>query len=240
MSKKKRSSWDLGRGIIVAAIIVSMPRWAGAFISADVQEIPTLVNQVLYIGNLVSGIGMAIVEVVGAAYLLDAWGHMKPRRTHNQKRVDHRWKLLTISIILLFTFSILILAPYMVARMNGRHVSEILPTALQYIWNGLIVVSPALIVGGVAIARDGLVSVKGPKAVTERAKLAAKRPKAKPKMPNTQSLEFQALATREKVRLIVAAGSKLNNVEIGKLAGVSRQRIGELKRMLASENGQGA
>lgn len=140
-----------------AAIVVSAPRWAGAFIAADTHTIPPLVDAGLQYLNLVSGMGMGLIEVLGTAYLLDAWGRMKRKKTWNAKQVDQRWLILTVFVAGLFVLMPLILAPYMVARMNGQALAEMGHGWFEYVWAVAAVLSPAFIVGGVAVARDGLV-----------------------------------------------------------------------------------
>ncbi len=163
---KKRRAWSVGRGakgrdyggvIMWAAVLVSAPRWAGAFIAADTAAMPPLIDGLLNYANMLSGLAMGPLEVIGAAYLLDAWGRMKPRKTHNAKRRDQRWLILTGFVVGLFLLMPLILAPYIVARMNQATVAAVVPTWFQYAWAVAVVLSPAFIVGGGAVARDGLV-----------------------------------------------------------------------------------
>jgi len=149
---------NYGKILMWAAIVVSMPRWAGAFISADVANMPNWVNEALHYGNLLSGFGMGFLEVLAAAYMLDAWGKMKPKASWNAKNYDHKWKILTVFIIGLFILMPLILAPYIVSRMTNVSVGSALGnTLIQYFWAIAVVLSPAFIVGGVAIANGNLV-----------------------------------------------------------------------------------
>lgn len=160
MKRAKTTGRDYGTLLMWSAIFVAMPRWAGAFIAADTQSIPTFVNEVLHYLNLASGVGMGLIEVLGTAYLLDAWGKMKAKRTHNAKSLDQRWVILTGFVAGLFILMPLILAPYMVARMNGETLAQSISVGwFEYAWSIAVVLSPAFIVGGVAVARDGLVGV---------------------------------------------------------------------------------
>lgn len=149
---------NYGKVLMWSAIIVSMPRWAGAFISADVSEIPFWVNQLLHYGNLISGFGMGFLEVLAAAYMLDAWGKIKPKASWNAKSYDHKWKILTVFIVGLFVLMPLILAPYIVGRMTGTSIADALGNGIiRYVWSIAVVLSPAFIVGGVAVASGDLV-----------------------------------------------------------------------------------
>jgi hypothetical protein len=156
--------WDAGKWLMVAAVIVSMPRWAGAFISADVETLPGLVSQGLNTLNITAGLAMGILEVAAAAYMLEAWGRMKPKATWNAKSYSHRWKILTGFIVGLFVLMPFILSPYMVARMTGQTVADVLHyTSLMYAWSVAVVLAPAFVIGGVAIARDAASTEPAPK-----------------------------------------------------------------------------
>jgi hypothetical protein len=157
--KRQKNGRDYGTLLMFSAMLVSIPRWAGAFIAADTLTMPPAIDAALHYLNLFSGIGMGLVEVLGAAYLLDAWGKMKARRTHNAKHLDQRWVILTGFIAGLFILMPLILSPYMVARMNGQPLAAVAPGWFEYIWSAAVVLSPIFIIGGVAVARDGLVGV---------------------------------------------------------------------------------
>ena len=149
---------NYGKILMWSAILVSMPRWAGAFISADVSQIPHWVNEVLHYANLLAGFGMGFLEVLAAAYMLDAWGKLKPKASWNAKSYDHKWKVLTGFIVGLFILMPFILAPYIVSRMANVSINETLGNDIfRYLWSISVVLSPAFIVGGVSVASGELV-----------------------------------------------------------------------------------
>jgi hypothetical protein len=150
---------NYGTFLMWSAVLVALPRWSGAFIAADTAVMPPAVDQALHILNLASGFGLGIIEVVGTAYLLDAWGRSRPRKTWNAKSLDHRWKILTAFVVGLFLLTPLILGPYVYVRMNGSTLSS-LPDWFQGLWAIAVVLSPAFIIGGVAVADQGLVPVQ--------------------------------------------------------------------------------
>lgn len=178
---KNRANREYGQVIMWAAIIVSAPRWAGAFIAADTAAIPPLVDGALQYLNMVSGFGMGLIEVLGTAYLLDAWARMKPRKTWNAKHLNQRWLILTGFVAGLFLLMPIILAPYMVARMNGTTVAAVAPAWFEYVWAVAAVLSPAFIIGGVAVARDGgLVARSQPAPAADVGLSAKNKPVGKP------------------------------------------------------------
>lgn len=166
---------NYGKILMWSAILVSMPRWAGAFISADVSQIPHWVNEVLHYANLLAGFGMGFLEVLAAAYMLDAWGKLKPKASWNAKSYDHKWKVLTGFIVGLFILMPFILAPYIVSRMANVSINETLGNDIfRYLWSISVVLSPAFIVGGVSVASGELVE-------NETKTEAVSKPVAKPR-----------------------------------------------------------
>jgi len=228
---------DYGRILMWSAIVVSMPRWAGAFISADVSEIPKWVNEALHYGNLISGFGMGFLEVLAAAYMLDAWGKLKPKKTYNSKSYDHKWKILTGFIIGLFVLMPLILAPYIVSRMTAQPIGESLGNDwLRYVWSIAVVLSPVFIVGGVSVANGELVEVKSE--TKEKPKAQPKREtKTKPVQP-VSSREKRLTGTRALVYEIYKMQPRATQQEVAEILTekhgieISRQAIGKHKRAL--------
>lgn len=225
---------DYGKLLMWSAVIVSAPRWAGAFISADVVSIPSWVDAALHYGNLVSGFGMGLLEVLASAYLLEAWGKMKPRKTHNAKSRDHRWVVLTVFVVGLFVLMPFILAPYVVSRMTAVPIGEAISSSFwRYGWAVAVVLSPAFIVGGVAVASGELV---GNETDAQPKRQHGGQPIAQPKkqpgetavpevgqLSGTRALVYEAYqqqpdATQQQVADMLAAQ---NGIEI------SRQAVGK-------------
>ena len=74
--------------------MVSAPRWAGAMLAADLAHVEGTVSSVLNGANVVSGLGMGLLEVLAMAYMLDALRGLKPfhpGRNGNKGRVNYRF-----------------------------------------------------------------------------------------------------------------------------------------------------
>ena len=177
------------RLLIIASVIVGVPRWAGAFLAADLAEIPLWLDDVLNVANMIAGIGMGILEVLAAKYVLEAWSQLKPKKTWNAKSYDWPWLVLTVGIGGLFLMMAVILTPYLVARMNGETVGAALSvTWLQYGWSLMVVLSPAYIVGIVSFSArfggriPGTPATKSRK-VPARAKEEPAEASSKPALP---------------------------------------------------------
>jgi hypothetical protein len=173
---------DLGRLLLWAAVIVSAPRWAGAMLAADVNHIQDWLSAFLNGANTLSGLGMGILEVVATAYLLDALRKERPTITrfrtilstkntkdHEGKEIKEKkeivranWRFYGILgfVIGLLGITPVVLAPYLVSRMTGQNIEAVLRTlAWQYAWAVTVAVAPVFVVGGVAFAQSGLVSL---------------------------------------------------------------------------------
>lgn len=227
---------DYGKLLMWSAVIVSMPRWAGAFISADVSEIPHWVNEALHYGNLVSGFGMGLLEVLASAYMLESWGQMKPRKTHNAKSLDHRWLVLTVFVAGLFILMPFILAPYVVSRMTAVPIGEAITNPFwRHAWAVAVVLSPAFIVGGVAVASGDLVS--GETALQPKTnpiaqpKMQPAQPKMQPAQPVAPEVE-QLEGTRQLVYELYKRNPRATQQQIADEIGISRQMVGKHKQAL--------
>lgn len=240
---------NYGRLLLWAAVIVAVPRWAGAFIAADVAEMPAWVSEGLHIASLVSGIGMGILEVVAAAYMLEAWSRLKPYASHNAKSINYRWKILTGFIIGLFVLMPFILAPYVVSRINSSGIGEALGgnNTYIYVWSIAVVLSPAFIVGGVAAASDDLVQVKQSKQPKVKAESKSQKSAGeKAKQKNNDAVEVAIISSGsdentkaaeiETILINEARKSKdekqLSNAAIGRMVGTSGQYVGQIRKEL--------
>lgn len=230
---------NYGKVLMWAAIIVSMPRWAGAFISADVSDIPYWVNEALHYGNLIAGFGMGFLEVLAAAYMLDAWGKLKPKSSWNAKGYNHKWKVLTGFIIGLFVLMPLILAPYIVGRMTAVSIGDALTyKPIQYIWSIAVVLSPAFIVGGVSVANGGLVENET-KDNHKKKPAATKRKHSRKEKVQPVSLEVGNLSgTKKLVFIETKRNPDATQQEIAELIerkhgkSISRQMVGKHQKSL--------
>lgn len=231
---------NYGKVLIWSAIIVAVPRWAGAFIAADVSEMPQKVSEVLHYANLVAGVGMGFLEVVASAYLLEAWGKMKPKASHNAKSYSHKWKVLTGFVIGLFALMPFILAPYIVSRMTDVTIAQALGNSaiLSYGWAVAVVLSPAFIVGGVAVANEDLMETKEASPVNQpkqsRNQTENKRQVVSKKgetIPETHT----GVSTKTKadiVESLLMENPKASNASIGRAAGTTGQYVGQIRKEL--------
>jgi len=230
---------NYGRALMWAAVIVSMPRWAGAFISADVAAMPAWVDAALNGANIVAGFGMGFLEVMATAYMLEAWGRLRPKARHNQKSINYRWKVLTGFIVGLFLLMPFILAPYVVSRMGGVTVHEALAHSwLRYVWSVAVVLSPAFIVGGVAFAQDGggIASNKPARRTAPPRQQPVAQPVAKPvaqqRRQHRATNPDELIGTARQVYEIYKRNPRALQREVAAEIGISRQMVSRHKARL--------
>lgn len=158
---------DLGRLLLWSAVGVEAPRWAGAMLAADVSEIAPWLSAGLNVANTFSGVAMGIVVVVATAYLLDALRSTPPTLTRRRKegvleKANWRFWGLLVFVIGLLAMTPFVLGPYIVSRMTGETIAQVLEQRFwEYAWAVTVVVAPAFVIGGVAFAQPGLVTVGG-------------------------------------------------------------------------------
>lgn len=146
---------DYSQILIIAALLVTLPRFAGAFIAADMVTIPGWLSIALSVGMGISGLGMGLLDVLGVAYVFDGWRRTMPR---NGQPWPYRYKILTGFVLLLVLSGIGILAPFTVARMSGSTMIHTLG-AWAWPWSVCVIASPYLLIGGIVTGQAGIVTI---------------------------------------------------------------------------------
>lgn len=154
----KPKGTDYSQVLIMSAILVTVVRYAGAFIASDLGEITGWVSDVLSIFMGLSGLGMGVLDVLGGAYLFDGWRRTMPK---NGDRWPFRFKVLTIFVFGLTLTGIGILIPFTVSRVAHETMKITLGVNGMWLWSGLVNIAPYLLIGGVATANSGIVSAGG-------------------------------------------------------------------------------
>lgn len=144
MKKKKRM--DVSQVLIFAALMVMTARYAGAFLASDLNELNGWVSAVLSATIALSGIGMGVLDVLGAAYVFDGWRQTLPR---TGQRWPMRFRVLTGIVIALFVSGIVILVPFTVSRLVGHSMSSTLAGGWLWLWAVMVNLAPYLLIGGV-------------------------------------------------------------------------------------------
>lgn len=151
MSNKQKGH-DYSSILIWAACLVSVVRYAGAFISSDVGKIEGSLSEWITILLGISGVGMGLLDTIGATYLFDGWRRAMPK---SGDKWSFRFKILTAFVFSLFISGVIILVPFTMSRVAHVSVLDVLGNGLALaIWSTLVNAAPALLIGGVATGQQ--------------------------------------------------------------------------------------
>jgi len=151
-----------GQILLISAVLVGAPRWAGAFLFADVADIlkEAWIGQFLHWGAILSGFLMGPLEVLATAYIFNALRNMKPTSHRGEKEYpNYRYYGTAFFAFGLMVLTPVILAPYIVARMNGFTMPATLTTSfMEYLWSVAVTIAPIFIVGGVTFVDTSIMA----------------------------------------------------------------------------------
>lgn len=154
---KKNQGHDYSEILIWAAALVTVVRYAAAFIASDATEINALLSEIITIAMGISGLGMGILDVIGGAYLFTGWQKKMPV---NGAAWSFKFKVLTFFAIGLIVNGILILIPFTASRVSGNTMFHILGDGFfLYAWSAVVNIAPYLLIGGVAVGTQ-MVSIE--------------------------------------------------------------------------------
>lgn len=154
---KNQKGHDYSEILIWAAALVTVVRYAAAFIASDATEIPLWLSELITILMGISGIGMGVLDVIGGAYLFTGWQKKMPK---NNDPWSFKFKVLTFFAIGLIINGILILIPFTASRVSGNTMFHILGDGFfLYAWSAVVNIAPYLLIGGVAVGTQ-MVSIE--------------------------------------------------------------------------------
>lgn len=145
----KNKGHDYSDLLIWAAALVTVVRYAAAFIASDATEINATLSELITIAMGISGLGMGILDVIGGAYLFTGWQKKMPK---NNDPWSFKFKVLTFFAIGLIINGIFILIPFTASRVSGNTMFHILGSGFfLYAWSAVVNIAPYLLIGGVAV-----------------------------------------------------------------------------------------
>lgn len=147
MSKKQGTNYS--ELIVFAAAIVTVVRYAAAFVASDTGLITGWLSEAITLLLGISGMGMGILDTFGGMYIFDGWRKVMPA---NGKPWPFRFKILTVFIFALMSSGVMILVPFTMSRVLHVSMADVLNTTgkLEW-WSFLVNVTPYLLIGGVAV-----------------------------------------------------------------------------------------
>lgn len=214
---KKQQGSDYSELLIWAAALVTVVRYAAAFIASDATEINAVLSELITIAMGISGLGMGVLDVIGGAYLFTGWQKKMPA---NGQAWSFRFKVLSFFAVGLIVNGILILIPFTASRVSGNTMFHILGDGFfLYAWSAVVNVAPYLLIGGVAVGNN-VVTVN----TNEQANGSANGSQSEKKQAN-EPRTYNSLSKSDKY-FIVNNDSKLASKEFGVTArAVQKWRI---------------
>jgi hypothetical protein len=159
--------------LIWAAAVVTVVRYAAAFIASDVGEITGWLSETITVLMGLSGLGMGILDVIGGTYLFDGWRRAMPA---NGKAWSSRFKVLTGFVFMLMATGVMILVPFTESRVTHSSMESVLGSGYELTWWALLVnLAPYLLIGGVSVGNQ-VVSVSSQNV-----------PESSPKLPEDEN-----------------------------------------------------
>lgn len=148
----KQKGHDYSELLIWAAALVTVVRYAAAFVASDLGEITGGLSEVITIAMGFSGLGMGILDVIGGTYLFDGWRRAMPA---NGKPWPFRFKVLSFFVFSLMASGVMILVPFTMSRVTHQSMEFVLGIGAGLTWWALLVnLTPYLLIGGVAIGNQ--------------------------------------------------------------------------------------
>jgi MFS family permease len=155
-----RKRRDYASVLIWAAVLVTVVRYAGAFIASDLGEITGWVSEALSLAMGLTGLGMGVLDVLGGAYIFDGWRRSMPRAG---QKWPFRFRTLTVFAFGLFAIGIWILVPFTVSRVSHQTMEQVLGIGWGlWTWSVAVNVAPYILIGGVVTGNVGVVGVNMP------------------------------------------------------------------------------
>jgi len=149
---KQDKGHDYSEMLIWSAALVTVVRYAAAFVASDATEIGETLSLIITYAMGLSGLGMGVLDVIGGTYLFTGWQKKMPA---NGQAWSFRFKVLTFFAMGLIVNGILILIPFTASRVSGHTMFYILGDGLfLYAWSAVVNIAPYLLVGGVAVGNQ--------------------------------------------------------------------------------------
>ena len=148
----KQKGHDYSTILIWSAAVVTVVRYAAAFIASDMGEITGVLSTTITVLMGLSGLGMGILDVIGGTYLFDGWRRTMPA---SGKNWSFRFKMMTIFVFTLMATGVMILVPFTISRVTHESMALVLNTEEKLTWWALLVnLAPYLLIGGVAVGNQ--------------------------------------------------------------------------------------
>lgn len=207
--KPAQKGRDYSRMIVWSAALVTVMRYAAAFVASDASKIPEWLSELITASMLFSGLGMGFLDVFGGAYLFDGWRRAMPQG----EKWNFRFRVLTFFAIGLVVNGVFILVPFTASRVSGQTMHQVLGDGtMLYLWAAVVNIAPYLLIGGVAVGNQ-IVNVAANRTANEPANGSRTVPQTDDEK-RTGSRTYKSLSDSEKY-YIINTDSKIASRELG-------------------------
>lgn len=221
---------DYSTILIWSAALVTVVRYAAAFIASDSVSIESAISQVITYAMGFSGLGMGVLDVIGGAYLFDGWRRTMPR---NGQAWPFRFKILTFFALGLVVNGILILIPFTMSRVSGTSMHVILGNGFWLFgWSMVVNVAPYLLIGGVTTGNQLLTNPANEQANGDANRSANHSPVRTEQRSSSRT--YGRLSDSEKYFILNAKSS-----DAAKEFSVTSRAIQKWRKMVQDEISQG-
>lgn len=185
--------------LIWSAALVTVVRYAAAFIASDMGEITGLLSEIVTLFLGLSGLGMGVLDVIGGAALFQGWRRTMPKAGQSW---PFRFRVLTFFVFGLILNGIIIIVPFTVSRVMQETMLDALGGGFWvWFWASAVNIAPYMLIGGVAVSANLVAtdSEKGPEIsggkMRKNSENSGNFDTAKPRWNRVDPREYEWIAT---------------------------------------------
>ena len=140
---------DWADRLIWATVLISVVRYAAAFVASDVGQITGNWSNVLTFFLSLTGLGMGVLDTIGGGLLFNGWSRVFPKAGSTWSL---RFKILTLCVFTLIFSGLFILVPFTMSRLAHESVLEALGgkfSLWSWVWSFMVNLIPYVLIAGV-------------------------------------------------------------------------------------------
>ena len=140
---------DWADRLIWATVLISVVRYAAAFVASDVGQITGTPSNILTFFLSLTGLGMGILDTIGGGLLFNGWSKVFPKAGNSWSL---RFKILTLCVFTLVFSGLFILVPFTMSRLSHESVLDALggkSSIWAWVWSLMVNLIPYVLIAGV-------------------------------------------------------------------------------------------
>lgn len=140
---------DWADRLIWATVLISVVRYAAAFVASDVGQITGTSSNILTFFLSLTGLGMGILDTIGGGLLFNGWSRVFPKTGQSWSL---RFKILTLCVFTLIFSGLFILVPFTMSRLAHESVLDALggkSSFWSWVWSFMVNLIPYVLIAGV-------------------------------------------------------------------------------------------